>query len=173
MLLALAHLPSKLNSAGRDQEFTARRLSRHIREVEMRRGHQRTLILGDLNANPFEESITTADGLHGVMTQSLARAKPRTFRGERFPFFYNPMWSRMGDLSLGPPGTWFRRESKLAATHWHTLDQCLLRPDLLPLFDPDAFSVLDRVGTVRLACERKVNRGDLPDHLPLVLALRS
>jgi hypothetical protein len=71
-------------------------------------GHQNTVIIGDLNANPFEDALTAADGLHGVMDRRVASRRPPNIRGQRWDYFYNPMWSRLGDESPGPSGTYWR-----------------------------------------------------------------
>ena len=171
LLLALAHLPSKLHRDATDQETITRGLSEHLREMEGKVGHSRTVLIGDLNANPFEPSLAKVDGLHAVMSQAVARRGSRTCYGKKYPFFYNPMWSRLGDLSPGPPGTWFDSESRAISYFWHSFDQCLLRPELLEHFPPTGFEVLDRIGDVQLANDDGIRGGDYPDHLPLVLKL--
>lgn len=57
LLVAAAHLPSKVGYSDDSQIFDAVRLSRMIEEVEESEGHHRTLLLGDLNMNPFEKGM--------------------------------------------------------------------------------------------------------------------
>ena len=47
--------------------------------------------------NPFEGPMIGADMLHGIMDKSIAKAERRTVMGREYQYFYNPMWSRMGD----------------------------------------------------------------------------
>jgi hypothetical protein len=82
--------------------------------------------------NPFEDALTAADGLQGVMDKQVAARPARTVRGRVWDYFYNPMWSRLGDDSPGPPGTFWRAGSGLVNHFWNTFDQVLLRPGLLP-----------------------------------------
>jgi hypothetical protein len=105
------HLPSKLFVSDEEQSLLSTRVARLIYRVENDIGHRRTLVIGDLNMNPFESGVAGSEGFHGVMTRRLAARKTRTVYGEERPFFYNPMWSLLGDESPGPPGTYYRQSS--------------------------------------------------------------
>jgi hypothetical protein len=94
-----------------EQKSMSRRISEEIRRVETSVGHSRTVVVGDLNMNPFEDGMISADGFHAVMTSEIANKQPRSIQGNQYPFFYNPMWGRFGDNSEGPPGTFYQRPS--------------------------------------------------------------
>ncbi len=66
-------------------------------------GHRNTVVIGDLNVNPFEDALTAADGLQGVMDRAVAARPARTVQGHAWDYFYNPMWSRLGDDSRVRP----------------------------------------------------------------------
>ncbi len=170
LLIVAAHLPSKLHADDEDQGYRIRRLRQDIEDQELIARHRNTVIIGDLNVNPFEDAMTAADGLHGVMDRTLAARPARTVQGRAWDYFYNPMWSRLGDESPGPPGTHWYAGSGLVNHYWNTFDQVLLRPALLSQFDPARLLVLDRVGDTAIL---KTGAGvpGLSDHLPLVLDL--
>jgi endonuclease/exonuclease/phosphatase family metal-dependent hydrolase len=168
--IVAVHLPSKLRAKEEDQAYRIRRLRADIEFQERQCGHQNTVVIGDLNVNPFEEALTAADGLHGVMDKKVAERPARTVRGSTWSYFYNPMWSRLGDDSVGPPGTHWYAGSGLVNHFWNTYDQVLLRPSLLPFFDPRQLLVLDRVGGDPVL-PMEGGRTSLSDHLPLVLNL--
>jgi hypothetical protein len=170
LLVAAAHLPSKLHSSSNEQYFGARDLQIRIAESEARVGHSNTIVIGDLNMNPFETGMVAADGLHGVMSKGMAAGGSRRFKGQQCSFFYNPMWSRLGDESLGPPGTYFYRDSGLECLFWHTFDQVLLRPSLLPYCRPDRLRVLTAIGEHTLADALGLHSGT-GDHLPIFVEL--
>jgi len=86
-----------------------------ILEAERRVGHARTVLIGDLNMNPFEAGMIAADGLNAVMDKRIAAKGFRKVSGKRMQFFYNPMWSRLGDESIGPSGTFYYRSSDIMA----------------------------------------------------------
>jgi hypothetical protein len=78
LIVVGAHLPSKLEVSDQSQFPDAADLSRAITSAEDRLGHTRTVLLGDLNMNPFEFGASAGAGLHGVMTRDIARTGGRT-----------------------------------------------------------------------------------------------
>jgi endonuclease/exonuclease/phosphatase family metal-dependent hydrolase len=170
MLIVAAHLPSKLRAEHEDQAYRLRRLRLDIEVQEARNGHQNTLVIGDLNVDPFEDALTAADGLHGVMDKTVAMRPARMVQGKRWDYFYNPMWSRLGDDSVGPPGTYWHPRSGLISRYWHTFDQALLRPGLLPYFKPADLVIPEQVADTAILA-RRITEVGLSDHLPLVITL--
>lgn len=79
--------------------------------------------------------------------------------------FYNPMWSRLGDESAGPPGTYFYDGGSGTEKYfWHTFDQVLLRPGLLQAYETGHLEILTGIGTFPLD-------GGPSDHSPVLLRL--
>jgi hypothetical protein len=172
LLLTFVHLPSKLHSDDLDQFTCCQLLSDAIRQTEKRLGHERTVVVGDLNLNPFEAGVVAASGLHAVMSASVAEGLHRTVRGQEFPFFYNPMWGRLGDSSPGPPGTHYRSGSGQFEHFWHTIDQVLLRPGLLRSFSNERLVIPEDDGEAPLTTPQGHPGGETgSDHLPLVFSL--
>ncbi|MCX7411556.1 MAG: endonuclease/exonuclease/phosphatase family protein [Planctomycetales bacterium] len=171
ILLAVLHLPSKVNWSDEDQREEVQRYAREIRSAERRHGHERTVLVGDLNMNPFEPGMVSSHGFHGVMTRQLAMKKTRTVQNHDYPFFYNPMWGCYGDRTDGPAGSHFFRSGKPILYFWNIFDQVLVRPDLLSVFDNDV-QIIDSVGTDSL-CDN-LGRPDSSkgsDHFPLLFRL--
>jgi hypothetical protein len=52
VIVAVVHAPSKLHQSEGDRGELMRRLARDIADVEERRGHQRTVVVGDFNQDP-------------------------------------------------------------------------------------------------------------------------
>lgn len=78
ILLAAVHYPSKLRATSEDQSQLMPRIADQIREAESRSRHTRTVLFGDLNMNPFEAGICSAEGLHAVMCKQIAKKGSRT-----------------------------------------------------------------------------------------------
>lgn len=172
ILLAVTHLLSKVNMQDASQDAECYLLSDVIKQAEQDIGHSNTVLVGDLNMNPFQAGIITAMGLHGVMTQQIAQRKPRTVQGRCYPFFYNPMWSLFGDATPGPPATYYLDRSEQTQLFWHMLDQVLIRPDLLDCFDKHDLQILASDGELSfLSPSGQPNRKDFSDHLPLMFKL--
>jgi len=172
IILVALHLPSKLYMTEDDQKFQAVRVSQLIQEAESNVGHARTLVIGDLNMNPFEVGIVGADGLHAVMAKTIAQKRSRKVQGKERPFFYNPMWGRMGDSSVGAPGTYYYAGSSYVSYFWNTFDQVLLRPDLLDFFSQDDLRVISKIGDKDLMTKNGIS-SSYSDHLPVIVTLHT
>jgi hypothetical protein len=172
ILLVAAHLSSKLYQEAEDQALTATRIPRMIEGQERRVGHRRTVVVGDLNMNPFETGLIGAEALHAVMDRHTAMKVSRVVSGDTRFFFYNPMWSRMGDDSKGPPGTYYRQSSRQVNYFWNTFDQVLLRPELINRFNEDNLAVLTRAGSISLITDQGIPDETIgSDHLPVLFGL--
>ena len=171
ILLVAVHLPSKMNRDDSDQVQEAVGLSSNIRRAELDYGHTRTILVGDLNMNPFDPGVVGAMGLHGVMTRAIATERTRKVDGQDYHFFYNPMWGLLGDRTPGPAGTHYIRLGKPTEYFWNTYDQVMIRPELLGNFDDDV-RVLTEVGGINfLTANGHPNRNQHSDHLPLSFPL--
>jgi exonuclease III len=171
ILLAAVHFVSKNNTSPSEQAMLAAELAKEIKRVEESVGHERTIVVGDLNMNPYEEGVTAAIALHAVMTRKIAERVERVVQGTRYRFFYNPMWSLFGDRTDGPPGTYYHRSARVAEQFWHMLDQVLLRPDLMDLLDD--LAILDSVRGESLLTQGAglPDKVAYSDHLPLAFRL--
>jgi exonuclease III len=172
VLIAGIHLPSKLyRSEANFHAHVARRVVEHVASKENELGHRRTIIMGDFNMNPFDSGMTDADAFHALMDKAnVLRVREREFLSGSYPFFYNPMWSRLGDESNGPPGSYYFNGGQLTNMYWHMLDQVLLRPELLPFYSPDDVSVITEIAGEPLLFGDRLKPG-YSDHLPLLLRL--
>lgn len=172
ILLAITHFPSKLHWSEPSQAAECGELSKFIRKAEDQVGHTRTILVGDLNMNPFEDGVVNANGLHGVMSRSIAEKRTRVVQSQEYPFFYNPMWGLLGDSTPGPSGTYYYGKAEHRVFFWNMFDQVLIRPDLLPLFNNKELEIPESDGEVSFLSE-----GGLPDanvasdHLPVVFRL--
>ena len=132
ILVAIVHFPDRRNHPPPDQQSLAFELATFLRNTETKAGHSRTILVGDFNMNPFDNGMVDLNGFGAMMTKELARKHSRTDSESRGRF-YNPMWSRLGDFSEGPPGTYYYPQSDNAHVYWHMLDQVLIRLDLIEL----------------------------------------
>ena len=92
-LLCAAHLPSKCRKDDDTQELTISRFIRDIEQVEKECNIQKTIIVGDLNQNPYERGCLGASGFHGIPAMDDACKIERTISGAKYKMFYNPMWN--------------------------------------------------------------------------------
>lgn len=163
------HLPSKLRMQDQEQVFECVRIAQLIEEAEKRIGHNRTLVIGDFNMNPFETGVVSADGFHAVMDRNVANKTSRKVQGKECKYFYNPMWKLMGNDVNDALGTYYYRSGRVAY-FWNTFDQVLLRPSLLDYFKSEDISIVSRVGQKSLLRNHKINQS-FSDHLPIMIKL--
>src|SRR5579864_629640 len=129
--VAVTHLPSKAGgTTPADQQAVAEDISREIVEYEDAQGCRDTILVGDLNMNPFDPGMTIVSALHATMSQAIADRPDRMWRKKRYRRFYNPMWGLFGDRTPGPCGSHYWESSIPSNQHWHLFDQVLLRPSL-------------------------------------------
>ena len=174
LLLVGVHLPSKLHPRESDQPFEAARLMARIEEAERLVGHDRTVVLGDFNMNPFEPGMVSSEALHGVMDRRVAVKGARTVNAKLRRYFYNPMWALMGDHSSAALGTYFRGSGSYTHYFWHTFDQVLLRPSLLAAFREEELRIVETVGPRSLLAKNGPGLDrNISDHLPILLKLNT
>ena len=66
ILIASLHFPSKLHSSSDDAVALSNQMVNDISEAESKVGHSNTIIVGDFNANPFEEMCINANCFHAI-----------------------------------------------------------------------------------------------------------
>ncbi len=174
ILLASVHLPSKMWKQDEDQAMFVPRIASQILEAEKSCGHRRTIVVGDFNMDPFETGLVNSEGFHATMDRKIAAKGGRIVQGEFRPFLYNPMWSLMGDRSLGPSGTYFRDASFTTAYFWHTFDQVLIRPELIDVLPEGGVRVLTSINDISLktATSARPDVSVASDHFPLLFDLK-
>lgn len=172
LLLCSVHASSGLRESVEEQEEEVRALATRLAEIEQARGHARTLVIGDLNADPFDRRVTDATHLHAVKSRDVAEEGSRVVKRKRYRYFYNPMWQFLGNQFPNPQGTYYRRKAVHNNRFWHVFDQALLRPDLLPYFTDSDISVLLNDGTTAFQTARGIpDRKVASDHFPVLVKL--
>jgi endonuclease/exonuclease/phosphatase (EEP) superfamily protein YafD len=171
LLLVAVHLASKRDWSSEEQSFEAVQLANQIRDEEERRGHRRTILCGDLNMNPFESGVISAVGLHAMATTSIVEKMSRTVQGREYPYFYNPMWSFIGDRTNGPPGTHYYRKSSQISFDWNMFDQVMFRPEALPWFNNHVEIVTTVNGNSLAKPNGRPDNVTGSDHFPIVFTL--
>ena len=172
ILVAAVHFPGKLDWSEDSQALECTRLAQDIQTAEKNAGHQDTVLVGDLNMNPFETGIVSAAGIHAVMDRRIAEREARVVQGRRYPFFYNPMWGLFGDGTRGPAGTFYHPRSEHKVYFWNMFDQVLIRPSLLNRFQMDDLAIITHTGVHSLLKESGIPDREVgSDHLPILFKL--
>ena len=133
VLLVGIHLVSKREYIAIDQEAEARKIVRELVRIETGRNHERTIIAGDFNMNPFETGMTLSDCFNSISSWRVVKHKQRrTIQNDsRCTLFYNAGWSFLGDNTRSVGGTYHDDRTAHNCYYWNVFDQVLLRPDLI------------------------------------------
>jgi hypothetical protein len=172
-LLCVVHFPSKLRGEPGDQwSYVNKFCTKVLLPTETQAKHTRTILVGDLNMNPYEDGLVRDNAFHAVPTRAIAGKAPRTVKFETHRYFYNPMWRHFGERPEGHAGTYYLASPKTRADFWNVYDQVLFRSDVLPYFQTDEVRVLHEAPP-----DVSLLRGGIPDarnisdHLPILFRL--
>lgn len=170
ILLSLVHGVDIQNYDTEERQSAAQLLVDEFKFVKEIQKTDQLIAMGDFNMNPFDRGMNLAAGFNAMMTKTCVKPRTREYLGKHFDLYYNPMWSYLGDLSEGPPGTIYNR-SRRGLYGWSMLDQVIVSHSVLHLFGK--VSIISKAGTISL-----LDSNDRPDakiasdHLPIMLELK-
>lgn len=171
IILCSVHLNSKIYSEhSDDREIIIQRLIKDIRDIEIRLQTENTIIVGDFNANPYENEFINARYLHSLPVFSETKRKSRTIKGEEFYMFYNPMWNFLGDFSE-PYGTYYHSGSNATCTFWNIYDQVIIRPALREKFIKEKLKIITETESKFLLDAKGHPDINISDHLPIIFEI--
>lgn len=172
ILIVAVHQPSKLFWSEDSQAFECTELSRTVIEQEAKVGHRNTVLVGDLNMNPFEKGLVSANGLNAVSSRRVASRGSRKVLSRQYPFFFNPMWAHFGDRRGYPPGSYYYERAELVNYYWNVFDQVMVRPDIMERCDGEGIQILTKAGDASLLRDDGApNSKVFSDHLPLLFEI--
>lgn len=166
-----AHFQSKNNWESSDQYAHVSSINQFIGFVEKMTGHSNTILVGDFNMNPFEYGMVQTTGIHSVMDRRIALKMSRRVEGQEYKFFYNPMWNFFGD-NKEICGTHYFHSAKPISYFWNILDQVLIRPGLINIFDMDFLDIVVSTGKTDLLSSKGNIKNHISDHLPIKFSLK-
>jgi endonuclease/exonuclease/phosphatase (EEP) superfamily protein YafD len=170
VLLALVHGVDIRNYDEHTRQSLAQRLADESRFVESQRGHNRLILIGDFNMNPYERGMNLAMGLNAMMTKACITSGYRTFAEKTYDFYYNPMWSLFGDGSEGPAGTVYNMSNQ-GPYGWSMLDQVIINHSIVHRFD--SVRIMTHAGSACLTdAKGRPDANKASDHLPIVVKLK-
>jgi hypothetical protein len=172
-LLTALHLVDKSNFSPESQNEAASLVAADLLRIEERHNSDRHVVIGDFNMNPFETGMIKANGFHGTMSSEIATKGSRTVQARDYPYFYNPTWGLLGDLSEAVPGTYYYQHAEHICFQWNVFDQVLIRPSMLGNFVKSSLAIVQHDGINSLLTLRNLpNKTDYSDHLPLFFSLQ-
>lgn len=166
MILAAIHNHSKLHSSEEKQKDTLSSLHQDIKEQEMIHNTKNSIIIGDLNVNPFDSVCIAANSLFAIPYKSELKTPTAIRNGKTYEKFYNPSWKFLGNNEL--PYTSYRYDNgEFIDYYWNMFDQVIIRPCLIDAFDNENFKIITHTNNHELVLNEKPNKNNYSDHLPI------
>ena len=169
-LLGLVHGVDMRNYDDATRQSVAQSLADDFRFVGSQQGHNRFILMGDFNMNPFDRVMNLAAGLNAMMTRACVKNGQRIFLEKPYDFYYNPMWGLLGDRAAGPAGTVYDISNQ-GPYGWSMLDQVLISHALVSQFSD--VQIITKAGAVSLVDSNgRPDKAIASDHLPILTVLK-
>jgi len=174
ILIGGIHFPSKLNYEDLSQLEIVRGYVQEIEEIETMKSNKKTLIFGDFNMNPFEPGMVELSAFNATLSEIEAKKISKKFHYRDYNYFYNPMWSFLGDRNylsgeMKQPGSYYYSKSP----YWNMYDKVIMRPEIIDIFDFSSIRIIDSLGNDKLVDDNFIIKKDkYSDHLPLSFKIK-
>lgn len=172
IILCCVHYMSDLNRDNSNERLElSRRIICDIEDEKELSGTKSVIIVGDMNAMPYEDSVLAANGLHGLPFVKVNGKTNRRVCGVDYTKYYNPMWNMFGDFS-SPPGTYYYNNSSLSTPMWFMFDQVIISQNLSSKFNKKAFKIITEIEDVSLSDINGRPDKSISDHYPIFFEIR-
>lgn len=170
--ITFCHLKDAYSTDRNQLPGYARHTVKELLEFEDTARSKRTIVCGDFNMDPYEQSMLECDGFNAMMTSNLAMKRRRNVEDDSYELFYNPMWGLYGDLhGQDVSGTYYHAPSEPIQAYWHIIDQVILRPDVIPVFDKQQLKIVTKGQHYNLLNSNNNISDHYSDHLPIKFTL--
>lgn len=170
-LISGVHLPSKIHSSDRGIQTVGRQIVEAIKEAEKEVKHEKIVLIGDFNANPFEAIMTDFDYIHAIFdSYTVETNRSRKLYGDINPIFYNPMWNLLGDNNY-PKGSYYSDNGDACKLFWHIFDQVVMSADFLKAYKKESLKIIFGTNGRKLMNKKGIpDKENYSDHLPIYFA---
>lgn len=167
-ILSAVHLEDRRNNDKYMRMETIKNLVNDIECTERVFNCNNSIVIGDFNANPYDDELLDCHSFNSVLFKALIEKKeltnPRTKKKRRF---YNPILHFISEETEMYGSFYYDKGS--TTPYWHCLDQVLVRKSL-------ANSISDMRYVKTINEKRLVGNispiKEISDHLPLIVCLR-
>ena len=172
IILSSVHFNSKIYGGHKERrEIVMAEIVSDLLKLENDLNTNNSIIVGDFNINPYEDSCVNARYFHGIPIYEEAMKGYRTVEGKMFYMFYNPMWNFLGDFSE-PYGTYYCNTSETVNPYWNIFDQVIIRPALRARFVDNNLKIITKTSNVSLLDNKKHPDTKISDHLPITFEIK-
>lgn len=157
------HLPSNPHTKKDGRKYIIRNLIEDLKEQEKIHGHSNSIIIGDLNASPFDDELIQKDSFNAVLYKDvIRRRKEVTYLGGRFRLLYNPILNYISETNRQYGSYYYSGEFN--CLYWYCYDQVLMTRNLIDNFQGMEYcQSIGGKSLIKKVCPDK----SISDHLPL------
>ena len=166
-ILAVAHLEDKRNYNKEDRINTIKDLMDNIRRIEHDYNCDNTIIIGDFNANPYDEELLSIYAFNSILFKKVIKHSDiRCKNGVNYRCFFNPILNYISEDNELYGSFYCNSDSN--TPYWHCSDQVLLRKSLIDCIND--LQYLKTIDNVSLIKKIKPD-SSISDHLPLFVKI--
>ena len=137
-----------------------------VHGYELSLGSDKTVVMGDFNANPYDEELLLPSAFNAMLFKGILRARgSRTWHGKSYPFMYNPTVNWLSE-DTETYGSHYYSSGDGTSPVWNCYDQALVSRILMD--GVRGYRYLRRIGETDLIASRRPKR-KISDHLPLLV----
>lgn len=183
--LFAVHLYSKVGRSDRAQMWKNLPLVKAITKYEkLSSAAQRSILIGDLNNNPFDLNLLDPNLLNTRESRELIPLHQNIIEKQmKDDFWYNPMWNFLGDYDyinddVRLTGTYYLSKFN-DQPNWHLFDGVLLRPTLMNNINFSESKIITKTKTnnfiksILVRMNETLIHEDFSDHLPFLFTLKN
>ena len=167
VLLFVVHCKSQLFG----NEDASRMNGEIQREIALEILHNKlntVLIMGDFNIPFFHDHFLNSYCFNSVNYYNNDYEEYKIIEGQKYLKFYNPISALYGDMSKGPPGTYYNNR-RTTSQAWHIFDHILISYPLSNYLETDKIDILEKLGDTELLSNNRLPNKQYSDHLPITI----
>lgn len=162
-VIASVHLQDRRSSDSAIRIETIGRLMNDVKNLEQSSKCNNTIIIGDFNANPYDEELLQMNAFHAVLFKEIIRkSETRTIDNRAYRRLYNPTIHFLSEDTQNYGSYYYQNGS--CTPVWHCLDQILVSKALID--NIKSLQYIRNIGDKSLINRIAPNR-NISDHLPL------
>lgn len=167
-LIVGVHLPSNTFGDGSsDRKNIIRKVVNDIIDIE-NKGIQSSLVIGDMNASPFDAEMIEKDAFNSVLFKKVIKQQELvTYQEDTYRRFYNPIIEYIDETNTNYGSFYYGSGNN--CLYWYCYDQLLVRKDLVDKIRN--FQYLKKIKNRNLISRVKPN-SKISDHLPLLVNIK-
>ena len=172
LIVAMIHNISKYHNDPPTQRIEITQFYNDIADSEQRLNCDYTIAIGDFNINPFEEACIRGNAMHAIpFADVVLKNKSRKIRNKTCKTFYNPTWKFFAN-EKAPYTTYYQNRGQEINFYWYALDQVIVRPSLINVFDEKMLKIISQTNQHNLLSNGTPDKINYSDHLPLFCTLK-